>query len=65
MRNIILLGALLFGVLTLSGCGHGDPSRYDVNSPCVTSGYGIYLDQPCERRLPVDNILQTAIIASS
>ena len=65
MKNIILLIALSFGLLTLVGCTHSDPSRYDVNSPCVISGYGIYLDQPCERRLPVDNILQTAIIASS
>lgn len=65
MKKIILLIGGILGLAALSGCSQGDPSRFDVTSPCVSNPSSIYLDQPCERRLPVDNILQTAIIATS
>ncbi len=61
----ILLTAGSLGLIILAGCSQGDPSKYDVTSPCVANPSSIYLDIPCERRTPLDNIRQPAIIATS
>lgn len=63
MRRI-LLGFVLGGLLTLTGCAQ-DPSVYDIKSPCVSVPYGGLFDQPCERRLPLENFDYSNIIATS
>jgi hypothetical protein len=65
VKKVFLLVGGVIGFSLLTGCSQGDPSRFDVTSPCVSNPSSIYMDQPCERRLPVDNILQTVIIATS
>jgi hypothetical protein len=51
IRSIVLLftvGAML------TACTQ-DQSKYDITSPCVASNESIFLDIPCEKRLPVEN----------
>lgn len=48
-----------------TGCAQVDQSKYDVKSPCVSNSHSGMLDQPCERRLPVENLKRSGIIASS
>lgn len=65
MKKILLFICASLGLTLLAGCSQGDPSRFDVTSPCVANPSNIYLDIPCERRTPIDNIRQPAIIATS
>ncbi|MCE2993454.1 MAG: hypothetical protein ACK5WS_06785 [Alphaproteobacteria bacterium] len=57
--------SLMFFGLALASCTTQDSSMYDIKSPCVSSGQGIYLDEPCERRLPLENLYRSGIIAAS
>jgi hypothetical protein len=59
-----ILSVMLLGT-ALASCTTQDSSMYDIKSPCVSSGQGIYLDEPCERRLPLENLHRSGIIANS
>jgi hypothetical protein len=57
--------ALLLCAATLLTACSQDPARYDVTSPCVATSESIYLDAPCERRLPIENYEYSGKIAGS
>lgn len=58
----IILAIIAVGSLT--SCAT-DPAKYDLKSPCVSNSSGIFLDAPCERRLPLENERALGIIANS
>lgn len=59
-RNLLVLGLI---AIFLSACSQ-DPTRYDVKSPCVASISGMYADDPCMRRLPIENFQYVDTIAN-
>lgn len=64
MKRILKWGLILLAVSFASACTP-DPSVYDVKSPCVSNPSLIYSDQPCERRLPLENSIYSGMIAAS
>lgn len=60
-KKIILA---VIATASLSSCAT-DPAKYDLKSPCVSNSSSIYLDAPCERRLPLENERALGIIANS
>lgn len=60
--NRLILITLLFSNILFVGCAQ-DNSKYDLTSPCVANQSGLYLNQPCERRLPIENINNLSTIA--
>lgn len=65
MKKILLLICSFMALAAATGCAQVDQSKYDVKSPCVSNSHSGMLDQPCERRLPVENLKRSGIIASS
>ena len=58
---------LILGVIAVAGLSScsTDPAKYDLKSPCVSNSSEIFLDAPCERRLPLENERALGIIANS
>jgi hypothetical protein len=48
----------------LSSCSR-DPSANDLKSPCAAIDSGIFADNPCVKRIPIENNLQQYIISVS
>jgi hypothetical protein len=65
VKKSLLLICSFVGLVLATSCTYTDQSKYDIKSPCVSNSSSGMLDQPCERRLPIENIQQSGILASS